>query len=76
MSRAAREAAAVAVIGVQVTEVAKDLTALTVRLDQHERDHAEARAERAAGRRWLIATLIAFAAVVEVPLLYLVAHAR
>ena len=71
-----RDAAALAVFGVQLAEVAKDLTTLTVRLDQHERDHVEARAERSAGRRWLIATLIAFAAVIEGPLIYLVARAR
>jgi hypothetical protein len=71
-----REAAAVAVIGAQLAELGKDVSSLSVRLDQHERDHAEARIERTAGRRWLIATVIAFLAVIEAPLIFLVTRAR
>lgn len=50
------------------------LRRLEATLKDHKREHeADARA-RVTGRRWLIGTVIALAAVIEAPLLYLVTH--
>lgn len=54
--------------------VRADLGRLERAFRRHESEHrAEARA-RVTGRRWLIGTMIALAAVIEAPLLYLVTH--
>lgn len=43
---------------------------------QHEAEHERDERARIVGRRWLIATLIALAAVIETPIFYIVAHVR
>ena len=43
-------------------------------LGRHERQHQDDARARTVGRRWLAGILIAVAALVETPLLYLVAH--
>lgn len=64
----------VGVLAVQVAEVIKDMSDVRTELKDHRRDHeAESRA-RVVARRWTIGTVIALAAVIETPLLYLVAH--
>jgi hypothetical protein len=62
----------------EVGELRRTVNASLRRLEDSIKDHqaehqADARA-RVNGRRWLIGTLIAVAAVIEAPLLYLVTH--
>jgi len=62
----------------EVGELRRSVNASLRRLEKaiedHETEHrADARA-RTNGRRWLVGTLIALAAVIEVPLLYVVTH--
>jgi hypothetical protein len=43
---------------------------------EHQRQHEDEARARVTSRRWLIGTLIAVIAVIESPLIYLVAHVR
>ena len=62
----------------EVGELRRTLNArlgrLEQRLDKHQEEHRAEERARVTGRRWLIGTLIALAAVIEVPLLYVVTH--
>jgi hypothetical protein len=49
----------VAVVQLQVSDLAKDVAKLAERLDQHERDHQQDARDRRTGRRYLITTVIA-----------------
>ncbi|HEV2317351.1 MAG TPA: hypothetical protein VGV89_07240 [Thermoplasmata archaeon] len=65
-------------LAVQVAEVVKDLAALKLDLDSFRRDHAwqhdQETRNRVSTRRWLIGTVIAALACIEVPLFYVIAH--
>lgn len=66
----------VGVVQVQLTELAKDVSALTTRMDRHIDDHEKEEKARLAQRRttarWIIGTMIALVAVIETPLIYLI----
>jgi hypothetical protein len=73
----------VAVLAVQLQELAKDVASLSTGLAAHERSHAEhdaqtarARADEArariAGRRWMAGAAIALLAAIDGPMLYLI----
>ena len=64
----------VGVVQVQLTDLAKDVAGLVTRLDAHDGDHVREARERVAGRRWMIATVVAFLAAIEVPLGWLIVH--
>jgi hypothetical protein len=63
-------------MSVQLAEVIKDVGALQHQVTRFEQDHEEQhrreQAARVIGRRWAVATSIAFLAAIEIPLLYLV----
>lgn len=61
-----------ATLATQMAEVIKDLGALNNRMDTHEQRHETEQSRRVTARRWLIGTLIAAFAAVEVPILYLI----
>ena len=65
-------------ISVQLTEVIKDVADVKNDLASFRRDHEDQHRReyqaRTTSRRWMIATLIAALAVIETPLLILVAH--
>jgi len=66
----------VGVIQTQLTELTSDVTALAVKFERHESDHVTDQRDRRTARRWLVATGIAFLAMVEAPLGILLAHIR
>ena len=58
----------VAVLGVQLQEVAKDVARLESQMTEHQHEHQAAVSARAAGRRWLIAVVIAAIAAIDGPI--------
>lgn len=64
----------VGVLGVQVAEVIKDVAEVRAELRDHRQQHDEEARARVVARRWQVGTIIALGAVIETPLLYLVAH--
>jgi hypothetical protein len=52
----------VAIVTVQLTDLAKDVARLGERMDQHEKEHVQDALDRKSGRRWLVGTLITAAA--------------
>lgn len=58
----------VAVLGVQLQEVAKDVARLESQMITHQQEHHAAESARAAGRRWLIGAVIAAVAAVDGPI--------
>jgi hypothetical protein len=58
----------VAVVGVQVQELTKDVAKLETQLEQHRTEHVLAEQARISGRRWLIAAIIAAVAAVDGPM--------
>jgi len=59
---------AVAVLGVQLQEIAKDVAKLEKQMDDHRADHWRAESARVTGRRWLAAMIIAAVAAVDGPM--------
>jgi hypothetical protein len=66
----------VAVLGVQLQEVAKDVAKLEGQMESHRREHVSDEASRVSARRWIIATIIAAVAAVDGPVLTIVLAAR
>lgn len=66
----------VGVLSVQVADVIKDVAELGAQIESHRREHEATERARVTGRRWLIGTGLAALALVESPLLYLLAHVR
>lgn len=68
----------VGALAVQIAEVVKDLATLKLDLDSFRKDHAwqhdQETRNRVSTRRWLIGTVIAALACIEVPLFYVIAH--
>lgn len=62
----------VGVLQQQITDLAKDVSAVAVRQEKHDREHASDAKARASSRRWMIGTGIAFLAMIEGPLIYLI----
>jgi hypothetical protein len=62
----------VGIVQVQLTDLAKDVAALGARMDTHDREHESEARDRRSSRRWMVATAIAFMAMLETPLIYLV----
>jgi hypothetical protein len=62
----------VAVLGVQLQEVAKDVARLENQLQAHHAEHQAAEAARATGRRWLITAVIAAVAAIDGPIVTVV----
>jgi septal ring factor EnvC (AmiA/AmiB activator) len=58
----------VAVLGVQLQEVAKDVAKLEKQMDDHRAEHQAAENARVTGRRWLIAVIIAAVAAIDGPM--------
>lgn len=64
----------VGVVQEQLTDLRGDVAGLMARMETHERNHVAEAKERLAGRRWAIGALIAFAAILETPILYVAAR--
>lgn len=65
----------VAVLGVQVQELAKDLAKLELAIESHHREHQAEISIRTSSRRWVIAMVVAAIAAVDGPLItVLLAH--
>ena len=64
----------VGVLQQQITDLAKDVAGLSVRMDRHEEDHVKEARARAASRRWAIGVAVAALAAIEAPIGYLVVH--
>ena len=57
-----------------VNEVNKDVTSLSVKLDEHERKHVNAERERRSSRRFWVTTLVAVFLAVETPIGWILFH--
>jgi hypothetical protein len=68
----------VSALSIQLTTVIKDMTDMQADVKDFRREHLKLHEEEEASRttraRWLISTLIAGFAVIEGPLIYLLAH--
>lgn len=64
----------VGVVQQQLMDLKGDVGSLMTRLDKHEKSHVTESRERLSGRRWLVGAIIAFAAILETPILYVAAH--
>ena len=58
----------VAVLAVQLQEVAKDVSKLEKQMDDHRSEHQASELARINGRRWMIATVIAAVASIDGPM--------
>jgi hypothetical protein len=72
-------------VAVQLTEVIKDVSDVRLELRQdvrelrddlagHRREHETEERARVAGRRWMIATVVAALVAIEAPLGYVITH--
>jgi len=59
----------VAVLAVQLQEVAKDVTRVEAQMAQHAVDHAEEARRHVSARRWLIGAVIAVIGAIDGPLI-------
>lgn len=66
----------VGAVQAQLSDLRGDVGGLLARMEAHEKGHITEARERIVGRRWLIGALIAFMAVLETPILYLVTRAH
>lgn len=53
----------------QITDLAKDVHGLELKLEQHDREHETDRRDRASGRRWLWGMAIALLTSIDGPVL-------
>ena len=58
----------VAVVAVQLQEVAKDVAHLEKAIDAHRGEHVAAEAARVNGRRWMIGAAVGLVAAIDGPL--------
>lgn len=58
----------VAVLAVQLQEVAKDVARLDHALEGHRKEHAEDAKSRVAARRWMVMAIIAVIAAIDGPI--------
>lgn len=58
----------VAVLAVQVQEVAKDVATLAKDVEAHDQRHEQEKRDRLAGRRWLVAAAITLVGVIDGPI--------
>jgi hypothetical protein len=66
----------VAVLGVQLQEVAKDVGKLEKQLEDHRHEHQAAESARVNARRWLIAMIITAVAAIDGPMVTLILSTR
>lgn len=66
----------VGVVAVQIQQLAKDITAEGLKIEAHINEHRQAERDRVKGRRWLIGTVIAAVAAVDVPTVFVLVHRR
>jgi hypothetical protein len=66
----------VAVLAVQLQEVAKDLAKVEAELAAHRGEHNRAESARASNRRWAVGLVVAAVAAVDGPLVTLLFHAH
>ncbi len=64
----------VGVLQQQITDLAKDVAGVTVRIDKHEEEHVREARARIVSRRWAVGMGVAALSAVEGPLAYLIAH--
>lgn len=53
----------------QITDLAKDVHGVELRLEQHDRQHDEEKRERLSGRRWLMGLAFGLLASIDGPVL-------
>ena len=59
---------AIAVLGVQIQEIAKDLAHLDAEMKEHRKEHQAVEQVRQAGRRWLFMAFVAVVAAIDGPI--------
>lgn len=66
----------VGIVQAQLTDLTKDVAGLSTRLDKHEQEHRQEAADRRSRARWVVGTAIAFFAMIEGPLIWLVSRGK
>jgi len=58
----------VAVLGVQIQEIAKDVAKLEKQMEDHRGEHQAAESARVNGRRWMAAMIVTAIAAIDGPM--------
>jgi hypothetical protein len=69
-----RQGEAIAVLGVQMAEVIRDVQDLRMELRDHRDEHKDTERARISGRRWTVTTILAALILLEAPIGYIIAH--
>jgi hypothetical protein len=76
MMTGANSEVGLAVLGVQVQQLSKDVAALEHELAAHRADHEAEAKDRLRSRRWIISAVIAVVGAVDGPLVAVLMHAH